>query len=136
MRGGAAHRGGQRLIEGGKGERIRQIQRLEEGLSIILTVTLDVCSKIVGGAEGARVRNAESRFLPTDSCHPHVCMPALLGQQFLESTASQLTYHGLCELNMAVNEGDFCVFFRNNHFNSLTKKQVISTLLKVKVYIV
>ena len=47
---------------------------------------------------------------------------ALLGQQFLESTASQLTYHGICELSSAIKEGDLCVFFRNNHFNTLMKR--------------
>ena len=49
---------------------------------------------------------------------------ALLGEQFLESTASQLTYHGLCELNTTVKEGELCVFFRNNHFSTLFKRKV------------
>ncbi len=49
---------------------------------------------------------------------------ALLGQQFLESTASQLTYHGLCELNSTIRGGELCVFFRNNHFSTLLKRNV------------
>ncbi|KAI1904345.1 hypothetical protein AGOR_G00004700 [Albula goreensis] len=45
----------------------------------------------------------------------------LLAEQFLNSTATQLTYHGLCELTSTVQEGELCVFFRNNHFSSMTK---------------
>ncbi|XP_005393956.2 PREDICTED: protein FAM63B, partial [Chinchilla lanigera] len=44
-------------------------------------------------------------------------------EQFLNSTATQLTYHGLCELTAAVQEGELCVFFRNNHFSTMTKHQ-------------
>uniref|UniRef100_A0A663DQ78 Ubiquitin carboxyl-terminal hydrolase n=1 Tax=Aquila chrysaetos chrysaetos TaxID=223781 RepID=A0A663DQ78_AQUCH len=45
----------------------------------------------------------------------------LVAEQFLESTASQLTYHGLCELTAAVREGELSVFFRNNHFSTMIK---------------
>ncbi|KAM6039547.1 ubiquitin carboxyl-terminal hydrolase MINDY-1 isoform 2-T3 [Chlamydotis macqueenii] len=45
----------------------------------------------------------------------------LVAEQFLESTASQLTYHGLCELTAAVKEGELSVFFRNNHFSTMIK---------------
>ena len=47
---------------------------------------------------------------------------AMLGQLFLESMACQLTYHGICELNTTLKEGDICISFRNNHFNTLIKK--------------
>ncbi len=50
----------------------------------------------------------------------------LLAENFLEGSASQLTYHGLCELNNAIREEELCVFFRNNHFGTLYKRQVIS----------
>ena len=49
---------------------------------------------------------------------------ALIGENFLNGTASQLTYHGLCELNTAVTEEELCVFFRNNHFSTLYKHKV------------
>ncbi|NWQ70688.1 MINY1 hydrolase, partial [Neopipo cinnamomea] len=45
----------------------------------------------------------------------------LVAEQFLEATASQLTYHGLCELTAAAPEGELGVFFRNNHFSTITK---------------
>ncbi|XP_053906856.1 ubiquitin carboxyl-terminal hydrolase MINDY-1 isoform X2 [Cuculus canorus] len=45
----------------------------------------------------------------------------LVAEQFLETTASQLTYHGLCELTAAVREGELSVFFRNNHFSTMIK---------------
>uniref|UniRef100_H3ANU1 Ubiquitin carboxyl-terminal hydrolase n=1 Tax=Latimeria chalumnae TaxID=7897 RepID=H3ANU1_LATCH len=45
----------------------------------------------------------------------------LVAELFLESSASQLTYHGLCELASAVREGELSVFFRNNHFSTVVK---------------
>ncbi|XP_036391218.1 ubiquitin carboxyl-terminal hydrolase MINDY-2-like [Megalops cyprinoides] len=44
-----------------------------------------------------------------------------VAEQFLNSTATQLTYHGLCELTSTVQEEELCVFFRNNHFSTMTK---------------
>lgn len=49
---------------------------------------------------------------------------ALLAEAFLDRTASQLTYHGLYELNSTVKENQLCVFFRNNHFSTLYKHKV------------
>ncbi|KAJ8267488.1 hypothetical protein COCON_G00126600 [Conger conger] len=48
---------------------------------------------------------------------------ALVAEQFLESTATQLSYHGLCELNTTAKEGELSVFFRNNHFSTMIKHQ-------------
>ncbi|XP_061520395.1 ubiquitin carboxyl-terminal hydrolase MINDY-1 isoform X2 [Phycodurus eques] len=45
----------------------------------------------------------------------------LAAEHFLETTATQLSYHGLCELNSAAKEGEMCVFFRNNHFSTMIK---------------
>ncbi|XP_070565211.1 ubiquitin carboxyl-terminal hydrolase MINDY-2-like [Ptychodera flava] len=45
----------------------------------------------------------------------------LVAEQFLENSAAQLTYHGLCELNSTVKEEQLCVFFRNNHFSTIYK---------------
>ncbi|XP_029282210.1 LOW QUALITY PROTEIN: ubiquitin carboxyl-terminal hydrolase MINDY-1 [Cottoperca gobio] len=45
----------------------------------------------------------------------------LVAEQFLESTATQLSYHGLCELNTMAKEGEISVFFRNNHFSTMIK---------------
>ncbi|QQP36533.1 YPL191C, partial [Caligus rogercresseyi] len=50
-----------------------------------------------------------------------ISQSAYLGKHFLEASASQLTYHGLCELTAALEEGEIGVFFRNNHFSTLTK---------------
>uniref|UniRef100_A0A8C5R3G0 Ubiquitin carboxyl-terminal hydrolase n=1 Tax=Leptobrachium leishanense TaxID=445787 RepID=A0A8C5R3G0_9ANUR len=52
---------------------------------------------------------------------PNLVTEGLLAEQFLESSATQLTYHGLCELMGAVKEGELSVFFRNNHFSTLIK---------------
>lgn len=44
-------------------------------------------------------------------------------RQFLDTTSHQLTYTGLMELHSHVQEGRMCVFFRNNHFATLTKHE-------------
>uniref|UniRef100_A0A224YDT1 Ubiquitin carboxyl-terminal hydrolase n=1 Tax=Rhipicephalus zambeziensis TaxID=60191 RepID=A0A224YDT1_9ACAR len=57
------------------------------------------------------------------STKPELVTEALLAEAFLERTASQLTYHGLCELNSTVTENELCVLFRNNHFITLYKQK-------------
>lgn len=57
------------------------------------------------------------------STNPNLVTEGLIAEQFLESTASQLTYHGLCELTATVMEGELSVFFRNNHFSTMIKHQ-------------
>lgn len=47
----------------------------------------------------------------------------LVAEQFLESTASQLSYHGLCELTTTAKDEEISVFFRNNHFSTMIKHQ-------------
>ncbi|XP_042145450.1 ubiquitin carboxyl-terminal hydrolase MINDY-2 isoform X2 [Ixodes scapularis] len=55
------------------------------------------------------------------SPQPEVVTEALIAETFLERTATQLTYHGLCELNTTLMEDELCVLFRNNHFITLHK---------------
>jgi hypothetical protein len=42
-------------------------------------------------------------------------------QEWLQGSASQLSYHGLERLHAELSESELCVFFRNNHFATLTK---------------
>ena len=42
-------------------------------------------------------------------------------RNFLDRSAHQLTQHGLFVLHEFLNEGDMFIFFRNNHYNTLTK---------------
>jgi len=46
---------------------------------------------------------------------------ALIAENFLERTASQLTYHGLYELNALMKPDEMAVLFRNNHFIAIHK---------------
>lgn len=48
---------------------------------------------------------------------------------FLKETGHQLTRYGLEKLHDHVNEGDLCVFFRNNHFSTMTKYEAQLFLL-------
>ncbi|XP_077500753.1 ubiquitin carboxyl-terminal hydrolase MINDY-2-like isoform X2 [Amblyomma americanum] len=57
------------------------------------------------------------------STKSEVVTEALIAEAFLERTASQLTYHGLCELNSTLAEEEPCVLFRNNHFITLYKRK-------------
>jgi hypothetical protein len=50
---------------------------------------------------------------------------SIAAQQFLEESASQLTYHGLCELNTTMKDGEMAVFFRNNHFSTIYKRKQV-----------
>jgi hypothetical protein len=52
-----------------------------------------------------------------------------IANNFLSSSGHQLTYHGLQQLNEYINEGSLCVFFRNNHFATITKHAGILYLL-------
>jgi len=42
-------------------------------------------------------------------------------EQFLRDTSTQLTDLGLIKLHEVIKEGEMVVFFRNNHFSTLTK---------------
>ena len=46
---------------------------------------------------------------------------SLVAHNFLEESASQLTYHGLCELVTMMKENELAIFFRNNHFSTIYK---------------
>lgn len=46
---------------------------------------------------------------------------AIIIQHFLESSSHQLTSYGLLQLQELLTEGEMTVFFRNNHFATLTK---------------
>jgi hypothetical protein len=48
---------------------------------------------------------------------------------FLNTTNHQLTYTGLTELHTHVQESNQCVFFRNNHFCTMTKQDGVLFLL-------
>ena len=42
-------------------------------------------------------------------------------EHFLNETASQLSDHGVRKLKEKMQEGDLAIFFRNNHFMTLTR---------------
>ncbi|XP_031564281.1 ubiquitin carboxyl-terminal hydrolase MINDY-1-like [Actinia tenebrosa] len=56
-----------------------------------------------------------------DGADSELVSEGIAAETFLNHTATQLTYHGLCELNAQVGDEELCVFFRNNHFNTLFK---------------
>ena len=56
------------------------------------------------------------------SASPSSSLPtALVAQDWLATSATQLTYFGLHELHRSLAENDLAIFFRNNHFSTLTK---------------
>lgn len=48
-------------------------------------------------------------------------LEALVIENFLERSASQLTYHGLSELITSMEDDEIGVLFRNNHFSTIYK---------------
>ncbi|KAF6769215.1 hypothetical protein AHF37_11607 [Paragonimus kellicotti] len=79
-------------------------------------------SSIVGGRSYNQL--AERIIELKASADPELKNQGALAEDFLDQTASQLTYHGLCELSSTVSEGQLAVFFRNNHFNTIFKNDV------------
>lgn len=75
-------------------------------------------------------------FYVLEVCNVVIAFAGFVAEQFLNNTATQLTYHGLCELTSAVQEGELCVFFRNNHFSTMTKYKVYSILLSLLLWFV
>lgn len=47
----------------------------------------------------------------------------ILEQWLLQESATQLTFYGLINLHKSLNEGELAVFFRNNHFATIVKRQ-------------
>ncbi len=43
--------------------------------------------------------------------------------EFLETSATQMTYFGLSQLHTSLTDGTTCVFFRNNHFSVMRKRK-------------
>ena len=60
------------------------------------------------------------------SLDPELVTHSLIASQFLEDNGSQLTYHGLCELNSTLKDGELAVLFRNNHFSVMLKRRNVS----------
>lgn len=58
---------------------------------------------------------------------------SIVAQNFLEESASQLTYHGLCELVTAMKEEELAIFFRNNHFSTVYKRKNVFFFLLQKL---
>jgi hypothetical protein len=56
-------------------------------------------------------------------------MKSLQIAHFLSTTSHQLTHYGLLELYAKVSEDDLCVFFRNNHFCTMTKHDGVLYML-------
>ncbi|KAI8335787.1 hypothetical protein BC941DRAFT_429357 [Chlamydoabsidia padenii] len=52
----------------------------------------------------------------------------LVASQFLEDTATQLTYYGIALLTDALPKNKLCVLFRNNHFSTLYKHPITDKL--------
>ena len=60
---------------------------------------------------------------------------SLVAQNFLEESASQLTYHGLCELGTTMKENELAIFFRNNHFSTIYKRNNVRYFYDLLLYL-
>lgn len=76
-----------------------------------------------GAVTGSHSARASDRGEALDEEAQKVLEEGLIVQDFLDRTASQLSYDGLLALHGAVRERQLAVFFRNSHFNTLLKYQ-------------
>lgn len=72
--------------------------------------------------------NSASNTTQDKSNEPQLSEEEILKQakaadQFLGATQTQLTEYGLHQLTQNLQEGELCVFFRNNHFSTLIKNE-------------
>ncbi|PWA85854.1 hypothetical protein CTI12_AA145700 [Artemisia annua] len=64
---------------------------------------------------------AEIYSLAFSSTNEWLAVSRELIRDFLKSSASQLTIYGLFSLQEGLKERELCVFFHNNHFNTMFK---------------
>lgn len=76
-------------------------------------------------ADIAKMKNSELCDASWLYVYTLMVLTAILCSDFVEQTANQLTYHGLCRLHATITDQQLCVFFRNNHFSTLYKHQVL-----------
>jgi hypothetical protein len=65
--------------------------------------------------------SAETKKPTTEDIKPPTAYEGEIINTFLLQTSSQLTAHGLTVLLNTLKEDELCVFFRNNHFSTLTR---------------
>ncbi|XP_031199205.1 ubiquitin carboxyl-terminal hydrolase MINDY-2 isoform X3 [Mastomys coucha] len=96
------------------------LHKLQTGLDVNVRFTgIDDIVKAVGNCSYNQL--VEKIISCKQSDNSQLVSEGFVAEQFLNNTATQLTYHGLCELTSTVQEGELCVFFRNNHFSTMTK---------------
>ncbi|XP_055134340.1 ubiquitin carboxyl-terminal hydrolase MINDY-2 isoform X3 [Symphalangus syndactylus] len=106
-------------------QRLNYEQNMSDAMAILhklqtgLDVNIDDIVKAVGNCSYNQL--VEKIISCKQSDNSELVSEGFVAEQFLNNTATQLTYHGLCELTSTVQEGELCVFFRNNHFSTMTK---------------
>lgn len=79
---------------------------------------------IEGNDAASTLQNAETSdgpILPEDDALSTKATQGMLVKHFLDNSGHQLTQYGLTVLHDYLKDGQMMVFFRNNHFNTLTK---------------
>lgn len=85
--------------------------------------------RIMTDEEKNALRKEISGMKEKISEHAQYLSRSHVANAFLTSSSHQLTYHGLHEMHNHVGEDSLCVFFRNNHFATLTKHNGVLYLL-------
>jgi len=67
------------------------------------------------------------------SANTHTHTHTDIFKEFLNKTQNQLTAYGLRQLTKQIKEEQICVFFRNNHFNTLYKRYFVCVCVCVCV---
>jgi hypothetical protein len=79
------------------------------------------CNALLPDDEAAA--GAPAAAAPSEGERERLLREGLIAQEFLNSTASQLTYLGLVELHNEMGDNELAALFRNNHFSVLYKRE-------------
>ena len=84
---------------------------------------------VAGDVANQKLKSNEPLSVSDKVTLEKVVETSLICSEFLQSSASQLTYHGLYSLTESLEPNSLNVLFRNNHFSVLFKRNKESSLL-------
>jgi hypothetical protein len=88
---------------------VSEMMSTDDGLLFMPSVTIEECQKEIN-----HLRNLHAKVT-------FIAAKGAIIDAFFTASGHQLTYYGIHELLQALNDDHLYVFFRNNHFSTITK---------------
>lgn len=105
-----------------------KMQELHSKIDAIIQKRLEITGKVeedeedgTDGESHATLEKQRAELQQVMAQKTEIFEHGTIVQHFLEETSHQLTYTGLTELTQHIQEGQISVFFRNNHFATITR---------------